>query len=317
MHVKPAVHSPDSREHDSQHDRGMPVELPDFLLVLSWDVLVRHGYSAAQIRAQLDAGRWRRYGYAIVRHNGPLSRQQRWYVARIHGGPHALLTGFTAAEACGLRGWERDAVDVLIPRGARASPRAPVPTSWHRVRDWTRVRRYREAAVHLLPQALLVAAASFDEPRSACGILAAAVQQQLVSSARLSAELDESPRVRHRRMLRAAVDDIAQGADALSEIDLVRLCRRYRLPPPDQQTIRRDRHGRRRYLDATWTRRDGKLVVVEVDGALHLAPARWWSDQLRQNELALADALVLRFPSVVVRSEPALVAAQLREALLL
>ena len=62
-------------------------------------------------------------------------------------------------------------------------------------------------------------------------------------------------------------------------------------------------------------RADGRLVVVEVDGAVHLAVNRWWADQLRQYELTLADAIVLRYPSVVVREEPALVAAQLLRAL--
>ncbi|HEY3715182.1 MAG TPA: hypothetical protein VGL39_11700 [Jatrophihabitantaceae bacterium] len=76
-----------------------------------------------------------------------------------------------------------------------------------------------------------------------------------------------------------------------------------------------DRSGQRRYLDVMWRRSDGRHVVVEVDGALHLAASRWWSDQLRQNELTLSDAIVLRFPSVVVRTEPALVAAQLARAL--
>jgi very-short-patch-repair endonuclease len=114
--------------------------------------------------------------------------------------------------------------------------------------------------------------------------------------------------------LAAAVADIGGGAEALSEIDFVRLCRRHGLPAPVQQ-LRRDPSGRRRYLDATWRRADGRLVVVEVDGALHLAARRWWDDQLRQNELALADALVLRFPSVVVRTKERLVASQLRRAL--
>jgi hypothetical protein len=293
----------------------VPVVLPDFNLVLNWDVLIHAGHSPAQIRAQLDAGRWRRWGFAIVLHNGPLSRQQQWYVARIHGGRRALLTGFTAAEACGLQGWERDDVDVLIRQGSRGSPSCPVSVRWHRVRDWSGVRRYREAAIHLLPQALLIAAGSFVQPRPACGILAAAVQQRLVTPTRLMQELEASPRLRHRRTLRGALADIAQGSDALSEIDFVRLCRRHGLPPPEQQTIRPARSGRRRYLDATWRRKDGRLIVVEVDGALHLSPERWWKDQLRQNELALANALVLRFPSVVVRTEPTVVAAQLRAAL--
>jgi very-short-patch-repair endonuclease len=64
-----------------------------------------------------------------------------------------------------------------------------------------------------------------------------------------------------------------------------------------------------------WRRADGRQVVVEVDGALHLIPRRWWDDQLRQNELVLAGDLVLRFPSVVVRCEPMVVVDQLRRAL--
>ncbi|MFN2561400.1 MAG: hypothetical protein ABR571_08930 [Jatrophihabitans sp.] len=82
-----------------------------------------------------------------------------------------------------------------------------------------------------------------------------------------------------------------------------------------RQLMRRERSGRIRYLDATWKRRDGRLVVAEVDGALHLAPRGWWDDQLRQNEIALTDALVLRYPSIVLRTEEALVASQLRRAL--
>jgi len=111
------------------------------------------------------------------------------------------------------------------------------------------------------------------------------------------------------------VHDIAGGAQALSEIDFRGLCRRNRLPRPIQQRVRQEPSGRRRYLDASWRRADGRLVVVEVDGALHLNQARWWDDQLRQNELALADALVLRFPSVIVRAEEATVVRQLRRAL--
>ena len=56
----------------------------------------------------------------------------------------------------------------------------------------------------------------------------------------------------------------------------------------------------------TWTRSgccDGRVLVVEVDGALHLLPARWWDDQLRQNEVVLSGRTVLRFPSVVLRCE--------------
>jgi very-short-patch-repair endonuclease len=79
--------------------------------------------------------------------------------------------------------------------------------------------------------------------------------------------------------------------------------------------VRAEPGGRRRYLDAEWRCRDGRVVAAEVDGALHLTPRRWWDDQLRQNELTIAGTLVLRFPSAVVRAEPALVADQLRRLL--
>jgi very-short-patch-repair endonuclease len=109
--------------------------------------------------------------------------------------------------------------------------------------------------------------------------------------------------------------DIAGGAEALSEIDFARLCRRHGLPMPLRQVVRREASGRRRFVDALWRRPDRRTVVAEVDGALHLVARRWWDDQLRQNELVLSDAIVLRFPSVVVRAEPGIVVDQLRRAL--
>src|SRR4051812_6429476 len=80
-------------------------------------LLLAQRHPPPRVRAHLAAPRWRRWGRAIVLHNGPLNRQQQWFVGRIHGGPHALLTGLTAAEACGLRGWERDEVHIVMPVG--------------------------------------------------------------------------------------------------------------------------------------------------------------------------------------------------------
>lgn len=295
----------------------MDVDLSDQRSVTTWSRLLRLGCTPAQIRAQLDAGRWRRWGYAIVRHNGPLSRRETWFVARAHGGPGALLTSFTAMEAYGLRGWERDQVHVLTRLDSHGSAKSPVPMQRHRVRDWSAVRRHAEGPVQVPRQSLLVAAATFATPRPACGILAAAVQQGLTSPEHLHSALTESSQARHRRQLILGIADIAQGADALSEIDFVRLCRRAGLPAPMQQVVRREPSGHRRYLDASWRRSDGRLVVVEVDGALHLTQRRWWADQSRQNEIALADALLLRYPSVVVRTEAEVVLDQLTRALLL
>jgi len=103
----------------------------------------------------------------------------------------------------------------------------------------------------------------------------------------------------------------------LSELDFAALYRRHGLPLPTRQAVRTDRIGRRRYLDAEWIRSDGRRVVVEVDGALHLAVRQWWNDQSRQNELVIGGDIVLRFPSVVIRTDEVAVADQLRRVLLL
>lgn len=141
------------------------------------------------------------------------------------------------------------------------------------------------------------------------------MQQRLISAVQLTQAIQAAVGARHRRALRAAAADVAMGSEALSEIDFVRLCRRAGLPEPSRQSVRTDSMGRRRYLDAVWDLADGRTLAVEVDGALHLAVSQWWSDQLRQNELTLAGSVVLRFPSVVIRTEPAVVIGQLQQAL--
>ena len=102
------------------------------------------------------------------------------------------------------------------------------------------------------------------------------------------------------------------GAGALSEIDFVKLCRRYRLPAPTLQERRRDRAGRNRYLDAYWRE---QRVHVEVDGAHHTEAAAWEADMRRQNEIWLRGDRLLRFSAWQVRHHPEEVAAELRRAL--
>jgi len=276
--------------------------------------LVAAGWPDKAIRAQLRARRWQRVGRAIVRHNGPLDHDERIRVALVNQGPRAVATAFTAAEQFGLTGWERDEIHVLVPRGARVGQLPGVRI--HYVGRWSAVPRHPVRPLHLLAPALVVAAATFAEARPACGILAAAVQQRLLRPADLATALVAAPKTRHRATLMAAVDDIAQGAHALSELDFVKLCRRHRLPPPKQQAIRLDTAGNRRFLDAEWYRSDGRRVVAEVDGAIHRTVAQWIADLLRQNELLIGDDIVLRYPSILLRTDEAYVAAQLRRALL-
>jgi hypothetical protein len=290
------------------------VGLSDFGGVASRGELAARGIGADHVAGQVAARRWRVIGNAVLLHNSTPSRGQYQRLVLINCGPRAVLTSFTAAQAWGLTGWERDQVHVLAPAGTRR-PRLP-GLVLHRTGNWTGAEVARISRRHRLAPALVLAASSFASSRPGCGILAAAVQQQLTTAPELSAALRAAPRARHRAALIAAVGDIGQGAQALSEIDFARLCRRHRLPRPTRQAVRVEPSGRRRYLDVEWLLPDGRVVAAEIDGALHLAPRRWYDDALRQNEVVIGGTVVLRFPSVVVRNAPDLVADQLRRLFL-
>jgi hypothetical protein len=146
-------------------------------------------------------------------------------------------------------------------------------------------------------------------------VLAAGVQQRLTTAPRLLEELSLAGAVRHRRLMAAALVDIAGGAQAVSEMDFSRFCARHGLPVPTRQTVRRDHDGRRRYLDATLTSPTGKVIHVEIDGALHLVVGTYWDDMSRANDLAIARELVLRLPSFVIHADDPAAVAQLRRAL--
>jgi hypothetical protein len=285
--------------------------------VASIEESLRAGFTYEQIRANLRANRWQQIGRAIVWHNGEPTTDELRQAALVVLGPRAALTSFTGLAEWGLEGWDRDPIHVLVPRGARVRRPDGLRLRIHYTDHWRPEDMHRARRLHRPAQAAVLAAASFVGPRPACGVLAAVVQQRLARAADVTAAVEAAPRVRHRGALLMAARDIEQGAQALSEIDLARLCRSAGLPTPSRQAVRVLPDGRRRYLDAEWRRRDGRRVVVEVDGALHLVAARWWDDQLRQNELVLGDDLVLRFPTVVLRHERPIVISQLRRALLL
>ncbi len=282
--------------------------------VLSRAELATLGWASDAIRRQVQAGRWRMLGRAVVLHNGPLAPDERWRAALVNCGPRCVLASFTALEALGLTGWTRPEIHLLAPAGV-AAPCIDLAVVLHRSASWAPHRHYAARRCERPAPAAVLAAAAFGTARPACGLMAATVQQRLVRPDELRAAIVAAPRTRHHRALLAAADDIAMGAQALSEIDFVRLCRRHGLPAPTLQAVRTEPSGRRRYLDAEWRLSDGRVVAVEVDGAVHIAPRRWFDDQLRQNELSLAGTMLLRYPSVVVREEEALVVGQLGRAL--
>jgi hypothetical protein len=162
-----------------------------------------------------------------------------------------------------------------------------------------------------MARALVDAAQWADTDDEARSVVAAACQQRLTTPTEILEVVERMPRARRRAVTLETIGYVAGGSDALSEIDFVKLCRRYRLPLPDQQVKRADRTGRMRYLDAFW-REFG--VHAEVDGGVHLEPEVWWADMRRRNDLWVAGEISLGFPAWAVRRRAPEVAEQLRRA---
>jgi 5-methylcytosine-specific restriction endonuclease McrA len=273
------------------------------------------GLTRHEIRAQLEGCRWQTWGsHVVVLHNGELARRQLLWAVLLDAGPPAALGSHTALELAGFRSFAAEAatVHLLVERGAKVHRHPDVVV--HESRRLRPEHHVRTAGLSRTATArsTLDAAAWQPWPRFACALLSAVVQQRLCTAAALEEALATVGRIRHKAHLRAVLGDIAGGSEAISEVDLVNLCRRFHLRQPDRQTRRRDMAGRLRYLDATWEVEGRGLLVLEVDGSHHLEVAHWEADMRRERGLVVSGARVLRATSIEVRLDQARVAADLR-----
>ncbi|MGH2600244.1 MAG: endonuclease domain-containing protein, partial [Dehalococcoidia bacterium] len=285
--------------------------------LLTWRQACEH-LTEDVVLGRVARGLWQRpCRGVVVAHNGPLTVAQREWAAVLAAGRGALLAGATAARLSGLRGYESPAIHVLVPACRRVDRKvyaATLPVVLHR----TSVIGGADALWRGRPPQTTIARSLIDAAQwarsddAARAIVAAGFQQRLVGLDEITATLDRMPRAKRRNLVLETALDAAGGAHSIAEIALVRLCRAHALPPPDQQERRRDRSGKRRWLDAWWPE---WRLHVEIDGGHHTEVRQWWNDMQRQNALWIAGDRVLRFPSWAVRRRPDEVAAQIRAAL--
>jgi very-short-patch-repair endonuclease len=273
----------------------------------------------AALRWQLSSGRWQcPCRGVVVAHSGDLNQTQQLWVALLAAGSGAVLGGLTAARLDKFKWSGRDEetpVYVVVPEKRHPKCKPPGLRMVVHYSIWL-----GDADVHPLLQpprtriarSVIDAAAWMPTDRGAQAILAAGVQQRLVRVCDLQAVVERNQRVNRRRLISETLEDIAGGAQALSELDFTRLIRAHKLPEPTLQYRRQDEKGRNRYLDAVW---ESQKVVVEIDGAQHMQADKYWEDMDRDNALQLEGYVVLRFPAWLVRYHPAEVAARIKAAL--
>lgn len=263
------------------------------------------GVTRDVIRAHVRARRWSwRTDSVLTITTGPLSWGQRLWVAALHAGPGAMIGGLSAAAVHGLRNWDREEITVLVHDDLSFEPVKGV--HFFRTRrpicDWVAPGRL---PVCRIEPAILLFAAYERHQRTAHGAVAAVVQQQLASPAGLRDQLRHMTPLRRARQLRALLADLEGGAQSVAEIDVRRACRRCRVAPPARQRPRRDRDGRRRWTDCEWDLPDGRVVVLEVDGAHHVEVMQYSDDMKRQRKLTTLQRIVVRCSAYEIRHDPA------------
>ena len=272
------------------------------------------GVTRAFARNQIRASRWTQWGdHVLLMQNSGPTRRQLMLIAVLDVGYPAALASHTSLELAGFDSFANEAekIHLIIPHGARCHPFSGV-----QVHESRRVRPECHIEFDGLPctdvaRSAVDAAAWQPWSRFACALVAAVVQQRLCTADELDRAMQYVGRVRHKAHLREAIRDIRGGSQALSEIDLIRICRRFGIQEPDRQVKRFDTHGRLRYLDAEWKLGDGRRVVLEVDGAHHLDVQSWQADMRRERGLVVRGAQVLRATAIELRVEPALIVADL------
>jgi hypothetical protein len=188
------------------------------------------GFNQHAIRAQLKARRWQPWGcHVVIMHNFEPTRQQIMWAAVLDAGYPAALASHTALELHGFKSFAQEAVQLhlLVERGAKVTAHPMIV-----VHESRRLKpEYHVSVVGLpctdSPRSAIDAAAWQPWPRFACALVAAAVQQRLCTVDELEQAMRYVGRVRHKAHLREALRDIRGGSEALSEIDLLRLCRRF------------------------------------------------------------------------------------------
>jgi len=272
--------------------------------VLARRQLVDLDVRQSEVRRHLRVGRWaERTPTVLTTTTGPLSWDQRLWVAALHAGGTALIGGLTAAKVHGMRNWDRDDITVLVD-DELSFDELPGVTFFRTRRPLDNWRAPGDLPLCRIEPAILLFAGYEPHPRTALGAVTAAVQQRLTTPERLAARLDQMRPLRRARDLRALLTDLVGGAQSLAEIDVGRACKEFGVATPDRQRPRMDRDGKRRFTDCEWDLPDGRTLVLEVDGGFHVEVMQYGADMKRQRKLTTASRIVVRCSAYEIRHEP-------------
>lgn len=277
--------------------------------LISRKQLNRAGVTRDAIRHRLAVGRWlERTTKVISTVTGDLSREQELWRAVLHAGSPCLLSGSAALEVHGLRGWHRPVVEVTVPHG-RTVQAIEGATFVRTRRPLDGVQRRMLPVARVEDAALLWASEQPAATRE--GIIAAAVQQGLTTAEKLLNRLAFLAPLPQSDVIREALVDISGGARSGAELRVRRFCHKFGIQQPHRQRVRRDRRGCIRYTDCEWEVAPGRWLILEIDGAFHMAADHWDSDSARQRSLSSWDRVIVRCSTRELRVNDEVIAQDL------
>jgi hypothetical protein len=264
----------------------------------------------AQWRVRM--GIWKAYGDVVVLHNGPLTDEQKAWVAVLRCGDGAVLAATTALVSSGVRVQAPDVPQLLVPHRRRLPPVPEAVVRRSRILTAADVDRSRQPPRLRIPRAAVDAASLMTVPDDVRAVLCAPVQQRRATVAELRAAVLRLGPLSGRSLVLRTLDELELGATGIHEQRFTRIVRRHGLPEPTRQVLRKRRDGRA-YLDVVW---EQYCLHVEIDGLSHVAVWQWADDLDRANELEITKRECrLRFPGFVLIEREAHVVDQLRRAL--
>jgi hypothetical protein len=291
----------------------------DQVLIQQLDVIARYqalaaGLSANALRHRLrPGGPWRKLlpGVYMAATGTPTTLQQEM-AALLYAGNGSLVTGPAALRCHHIGKLVPDLVDVLVP-----ATRQRHDAGFVRLHRTTRMpgRIWQAGPVRYvpLPRAVADAVRGMDSLRDVRAVVADAVQRGRCQVGDLAAELAGGPNT-GSALFRVALADVADGIRSTAEADLKDLLVKGRLPMP---LFNPSLHA----ADGTFIARpDGWWpelgIAIEVDSQeWHLSPHDHADTLARGRRMARYQIVVLRFTPRQLRSDPATVIRDIRQAL--
>jgi hypothetical protein len=243
--------------------------------------------------------------------NGAVTATQREVAAILYAGSGSVITGPAALAWHRIRVPKTSVVNVLVPE-----PRRRRDVGFVRLNRTSRMPHsvIPNGQVCYVPAARAVAdtVRGMRDLGAVRAIVADGVQRGIVQVPQLSDELAAGP-AWGSASLRQVLEEVADGVRSAAEGDLRTLIKRERIPDP--------MYNPRLYAggsfiaepDAWWT--DAGVAGEIESREWHLSPQDWERTLARDTRMSAYGIIVLHFPPKRLRTEPQVVAAEIRSAL--